>query len=65
MDATKNEERSVWWTVAGVLISGATGIGVGYALANRDKPCACKAKPPENGTTGNGPNGSNGSGSNG
>ena len=61
MDATKNEERSVWWTVAGVLLSGATGLGVGYALANRDKPCACKAKPPENGSGSPNGNVSNGS----
>jgi hypothetical protein len=42
----KNESTGAtrWWVVAGMVLTGATGLGVGYALANREKPCACKLK---------------------
>ena len=39
------EKRSIWWTIAGLVATGATGAGIGYWAANRrheSKPCSCK-----------------------
>ncbi|MEZ4448165.1 MAG: hypothetical protein R3B09_01715 [Nannocystaceae bacterium] len=48
------EKRSIWWTIFGLVATGATGAGIGYWAANRQKPCACKAKLGEAATNGNG-----------
>lgn len=38
------EKRSIWWTIIGLVATGATGAGIGYWAGTRNKPCACKAK---------------------
>jgi len=64
-DTTSHEggSRAGIWTAVGLLLSGATGLGVGYLLAKPkakdEKPCACKANGNGNGNGGNG-NGGNG-----
>ena len=36
------ESASIWWTIMGVVATGATAFGIGFKLGGRDKPCACK-----------------------
>lgn len=55
---THADPRSRWWSALGLLISGATGVGVGYLIAKpkAKPPCACKV----NGNGGNGNGNGNG-----
>jgi|GEM_PF-4281462 len=36
------ESGSIWWTIMGVVATGAAAFGIGFKLGGRDKPCACK-----------------------
>ncbi len=62
----QQDRRSIWWTLAGVVAGSAAGLGIGFKLGAREKPCACKAKlptpsevgpQPEKGGTSNGGSG--------
>ena len=59
------EKRSMWWTVAGVVLSSAASLGIGYRLGTRERPCACKAKLPGSGSEAIGGGGGNGNGNGG